>query len=472
MMLDNIQKMIDTILLQKTNLTKDDLIQMIEDKKKKIGAGYLTDQGALFLVAADLEIILEKLPNLEMSLKDIHAGAKEISVIVRVMNIYPLKKYLRKDGSEVSLRTLVVYDNDARLKVKLWDVMAVLPDELNIKPGNAIKISNAYTRSGIDGKITINAGNRTTITLIEDNVPQIRDIEELVMDTSEIMGSEDNIIVTGVVNTDPRVSSFNNFRGEVSKVMHVQITGSDGKTFRVVIWNIDEERVPKVMNINAKIKLIGIRTKLGQYSDIELHGDEGTVIELMEKTNEIEVMSLRIISISRDTGKRQESFALAVDKAKNIFTLVVDNMLIEQLKTNSIIECVPSRIYGTTLLLQDDAYIRITTEDQSFPNEISIERKINDIKPSQELLFLEAVTLSTAKIQNIQVRDGTEVKYADIILGDDTAEIKLVGWREAANMIDDLGIGQRLKVYGVMAYTGRDNNTELRLKPFSSLIKL
>ena len=365
-----------------------------------------------------------------------------------------------------------MYDNDARLKVKLWDVMAVLPDELNIKPGNAIKISKAYTRSGIDGKITINAGNRTTITLIEDNVPQIRDIEELVMDTSEIMGSEDNIIVTGVVNTDPRVSSFNNFRGEVSKVMHMQITGSDGKTFRVVIWNIDEERVPKVMNINAKIKLIGIRTKLGQYSDIELHGDEGTVIELMEKTNEIEVMSLRIISISRDTGKRQESFALAVDKAKNIFTLVVDNMLIEQLKTNSIIECVPSRIYGTTLLLQDDAYIRITTEDQSFPNEISIERKIKDIKPSQELLFFEAVTLSAAKIQDIQVRDGTEVKYADIILGDDTAEIKLVGWREAANMIDSLGIGQRLKVYGVMAYTGRDNNTELRLKPFSSLIKL
>ena len=329
---------------------------------------------------------------------------------------------------------------------------------------------NTPTISKTPQPVNISRKQLAEQTFVSEKV--IRDIEELVMDTSEIMGSEDNIIVTGVVNTDPRVSSFNNFRGEVSKVMHMQITGSDGKTFRVVIWNIDEERVPKVMNINAKIKLIGIRTKLGQYSDIELHGDEGTVIELMEKTNEIEVMSLRIISISRDTGKRQESFALAADKAKNIFTLVVDNMLIEQLKTNSIIECVPSRIYGTTLLLQDDAYIRITTEDQSFPNEISIERKIKDIKPSQELLFFEAVTLSAAKIQDIQVRDGTEVKYADIILGDDTAEIKLVGWREAANMIDSLGIGQRLKVYGVMAYTGRDNNTELRLKPFSSLIKL
>jgi replication factor A1 len=58
------------------------------------------------------------------------------------------------------------------------------------------------------------------------------------------------------------------------------------------------------------------------------------------------------------------------------------------------------------------------------------------------------------------------------MIGDDTAEMKLVGWRETASIIDGLSIGQRVKVYGVMAYTGRDGNTELRLKPFSSIIRL
>lgn len=467
----DIQKMIEAILRQKDNLSEDDLRGMIEEKKQKIGAGYLTDQGALFLVAADLGVALEEPQKLEMSLKDIYAGAKEVSVIARVMSLYPLKRYRRKDGSEASLRTLVVYDNDAKLKVKLWDDMATLPDKLGLKPGDAIKISKAYGRSGMDGKVTINAGARTTIDLIEENVPQIRDIEDIVIDASEIMGSEENAIVTGIVRSSPRVSSFTNFRGEQSKVMHLQIAGKDGKSFRVVIWNVDEERIPKVMHMDSRIKLVGVRTKQGQYGDTELHGDEGSVIELLEEQEEIEVMLLRIISVSRNSRKNQDHFALAIDRGKKIFTIVADDMFVDKLKTNSIVECVPSRVYGITLLLQDDAYVRASEDDPSFPDITSLERKIKDIKPSQELYFVETVTLSAAKVQDVQVKDES-VRYAEIMLGDDTAEMRLVAWRETASMIEKLGIGQRVKVYGVMAYTGRDGSTELRLKPFSSIIKL
>jgi replication factor A1 len=124
------------------------------------------------------------------------------------------------------------------------------------------------------------------------------------------------------------------------------------------------------------------------------------------------------------------------------------------------------------LLLGEDAYARVTEEDQSFPGAASLERKIKDIRPSQELCFLEAITLSAVRMQDIQTKDGNEVKYAEVMLGDDTAEMRLVGWRETAIMIGNLGIGQRVKVYGVTAYTGRDGNTELRLKPFSTIIRL
>ncbi|MGH9879196.1 MAG: hypothetical protein ACRD5H_16320, partial [Nitrososphaerales archaeon] len=108
----------------------------------------------------------------------------------------------------------------------------------------------------------------------------------------------------------------------------------------------------------------------------------------------------------------------------------------------------------------------------SFPNAGALERKIKDIKPSQDLCFLEALTLSQSKSQEIQMKDGSAVKYADTMLGDDTGEIKLVGWRETSSMVEKLGIGQRVKVYGVMAYAGRDGNIELRLKPFSTVIKI
>jgi len=468
----DIKKMIDAILRQKNSLTENELLQMVEEKKQRIGAGYLTDQGALFLVAADLGITIEEAPKLEMRLKDLYVGSKEVTVIARVMNIYPLKRYRRKDGSEALLRTLTVYDDDTSLKVKLWDNMANLPDTLGIKPGDAVKISKAYVKTGIDGRIVINAGSRSMLEVVHENVPHIRDLDSIAVDVSEITGSEANAVVSGTVKASPRISNFTNFRGEPSKAMHMQVAGTDGKTLRVVLWNVDEQKIPKVMNLGARMRLVGVRTKRNQYNDIELHGDEGTVIELADEQEEIEIMPLRIIAVSKNVGTKQNSFALAVDRAKRIFTLVINDSFVDQLRPHQLIECVPSRIYGSTLLLEDDAYVRVTDDDASFPSASALERKIRDIKTSQDLYFLEAVTLSQSKAQEIQMKDGSTVKYAETMLGDDTGEIRLVGWREMSGIVEKLGIGQRVKVYGVMAYTGRDGNTELRLKPYSNIIKI
>jgi len=470
-MLD-VKKMIDAILRQKINITEDDLLHMVEEKKQKIGAGYLTDQGALFLVAADLGIAIEESPRLEMSLKDLYAGAKEITVIARVMNIYPLKRYNRKDGTEALLTTLTVYDNNSSVKVKLWDEMANLPESQGIKPGDAVKISKGYVKVGMDGKPMINAGARSMLEVVHENVPHIRDLDSMAIDVGDITGSEENAVVTGTVKEGPRIANFTNFRGEPSKAMHMQIAGVGGKTLRVVLWNVDEQKIPKVMNLGANVRLVGVRTKRNQYGDIELHGDEGTIMELIDAQEEIEIMPLRIISVSKNVGAKQNSFTLAIDRKKRIFTLVVNDSFADQLQANQLIECVPSKIYGSTLLLEDDAYVKATDDDTSFPNASALERKIKDIKPSQDLCFLEALTLSQSKSQEIQMKDGSSVKYADTMLGDDTGEIKLVGWRETSTMIEKLGIGQRVKVYGVMAYAGRDGNIELRLKPFSNVIKI
>ena len=52
------QNLIDKLLEQKTELTREIIGQKIAEKKEKIGAGYLTDQGALFLIASDYGVTL------------------------------------------------------------------------------------------------------------------------------------------------------------------------------------------------------------------------------------------------------------------------------------------------------------------------------------------------------------------------------------------------------------------------------
>jgi len=58
------------------------------------------------------------------------------------------------------------------------------------------------------------------------------------------------------------------------------------------------------------------------------------------------------------------------------------------------------------------------------------------------------------------------------ILGDDTGEIRLVGWREQSSRVYKLNVGDTIKVIGATENNGRDRNVELTLKSYSSIIKV
>ena len=96
--LSEFETLISKLLEAKSELSRSVIEEQIKQKKEKIGAGYLTDQGALFLIASDLGVSLAEPLKVEMKLKDLYIGAKEISLETRVMNISPAKQYSRKDG--------------------------------------------------------------------------------------------------------------------------------------------------------------------------------------------------------------------------------------------------------------------------------------------------------------------------------------------------------------------------------------
>ncbi len=125
---------------QRPDLNHDSIRDMIDEKKRKIGAGYLTDQGALFLVAADLGVSFENVPKLSAEIKDLYIGAKDITLIARILNVYPIRKFLKKDSNvEIRNRTLTVYDQFSSIKVKLWDDQVNLPDKMNLQTGKLTK---------------------------------------------------------------------------------------------------------------------------------------------------------------------------------------------------------------------------------------------------------------------------------------------------------------------------------------------
>jgi ssDNA-binding replication factor A large subunit len=474
------QKMIEVLLSQKPEVSAEQIRDMIDEKKRKIGAGYLTDQGALFLVAADLGISFEHVPKSQFAIKDLYIGANDVTVRGRIMNIYPVRKFKKKDtDEEFRNRTLTIYDKESSVKLKLWDNQTNIPDEIRLKPGDLVKISQGYVKSGLDGKPIINLGSNGVIEPVNDRDSDIPNIDTKMTIIDDVREPQENVVIVGKVKSNPRISEFTNMRGEQNKSLQMQISNEDGsRTLRVVIWNVEEEKIPKVFNTGAKVKFIGVRIKQGnpQYGkgDFEIHGDEGTSLEFFGSQEEVGAIPLRILSIGRESGRGNLN-CLAIDRGGKFVTLTVDSILMnEEITPEAMIECVPSRIFGSSITLsKDESYIRtIDDDDPSFLKLASLESKINEIKLSDNPFILEAIVLQAPNTTEVNTKAGEVVAVTDTLLGDDTGEIRLVGWRYHSSTINQLNVGDRIRVIGATSNNGREAKIELTLKPYSSIIKI
>lgn len=473
------KKMIEIVLQEKPEINAEMVKDLIEEKKKTIGAGYLTDQGALFLVAADLGISFENAPKMNSGIKDLYVGAKEIGVTGRVMNIYPTRKFVKKETQEeIKNRTITIYDNDSAVKIKLWDLITDFPEEKGLKPGDLVKITRGYVKASLSGRPLVNLGSSSSIDIIDGSNSDIQDINSVTISVDEIEQPRENAVIAGRISSNPRISEFTNGRGERSKLLQLQISNQDqSRTIRVVIWNIDELRLPKVIEIGAQLKLIGVRVKQGnpQYgnSDFEIHGDEGTAMEFSGNQLELEAMPLRIISVGRKTSKGTIS-CLAVDRLRKYFILNIDsNLLTSEIRQNSTVECIPSRIFGNSIILSaEDSYIRMIDDDSSFPLATMLESKIKDINSTQDPILTEAIVLQTPNETEVNTKSTEVVPLAATMIGDDTGEIRLVGWREQSSEVRKLNVGERIKIAGATVNSRIGSKQELTLRQYSSVINI
>ena len=192
------ETMLNKLLEQKPDLSREDIEERIQQKKDKIGEGYLTDQGALHLVASDLELTVSEPIKTEMGLRDLYVGAKEITLETRVLNFSPAKQFTRKDGTPFFLRTMTVYDGEKTASVKLWDEKANMESLKTMKPGDLIKIIKAYVKSDLNGSPTINVGSGSSIeaTNGKSEIPSIDSITVNVDSTKE---NQTDLVVCGII---------------------------------------------------------------------------------------------------------------------------------------------------------------------------------------------------------------------------------------------------------------------------------
>ena len=451
------------LLEQKPELTKSDVDNMIAQKKEKIGSGYLTDQGALFLVASDLGVAISESVKSEISIKDLYAGAREVTLQTRVLNVSPTKQFSRKDGSQFMLRNMTVYDNESAVTVKMWDEKANLPDIVNLKPGNLIKIIKAYVKSDLNGEPTINIGSGSTIE-IADAESSIPSLDSLTKDVSDVKEGEKNLIVSGIIDGNISYSEFTNVRGQQGNSLRFRLQGKDNRSMRVVLWNKNESEIPKVIPSQTKARLLGVKAKLNQ-QELEIHGNESTILEIADI--KVEPISFRILSTSK--SENGNTMVLGVNKEKQLFNIVDTANIMSSFNQNDMLECMPSKVYGNNITIDSDSFIR-KIEGENIPQLSDLRTKIVNVKPDNNYC-IEAIILKAPERRNVQTKAGESISLSEMFVEDDTGQIWIKGWRNQAKLLDECSIGEIISVTGVTAKSGLEGRTELFLTSFSSIKK-
>ena len=464
MYLSTFEELLSKLLEQKPDLTRDIVEQKIQEKKDKIGAGYLTDQGAIFLIASDLGLTLAEPSKAEIGLKDLYAGASEVSLETRVLSLSPSKQFSRKDGSPFFLRTMTVYDTDSTASVKLWDEKANLPGIEELKPGDLIKIIKAYVKSDLNGAPTINIGSGSTIEPAETD-STIPSIDSITKDVGEIKEDDVNVVIVGTLDGMISPMKFTSAKGRPGTALKLSLKGNNSSSIRAVLWGKDESSIPRIIPANAKVKLYGVNARQGMQGELEIHGNDATTI-LIDGQKEVEPIVTRIVSIVKNESG--DYLITGIDKDKSFMTITDSSENSSTFVEGDIIECMPSKVYGDSIWMDDDSFVRKLDDDPGIPAIEDIRTKVSDVSAGKNIC-IESIVLKKTERRDIQTKNGETISLSEMLVEDDSGQIWVKGWRNSARLIDKCSVGEVIHITGLNVKTGYEGRAEATLSVFSKI---
>jgi ssDNA-binding replication factor A large subunit len=279
--------LVTEVLRNKPEISRDSLMELVQEKKRTVGSGYLTDQGALFLIAGELGVKLQHMITADLTLKDLHIGANDITVVARILAIYPVAEFKKKDGSGVGrYRRVNLFDRNGVGRLTIWEDNEEAIKLSGLAVDAPVRVVSAYVKQGLDGKANLNLGKRGRIEAVTDASisSKLAQLSTLSKQVDQVQEGEVVLAVDGLTVTDSRRSTFvRRDDGSNGSLTQFELKGPGDKTTRVCVW--DGVDLPEVKS-GGKVRVTNLRQKKGRQGEPELHGDSATVISSLGDAGE------------------------------------------------------------------------------------------------------------------------------------------------------------------------------------------
>lgn len=447
------ESLLDEIMRQRPDITKEELLNMVIQKKSTIGAGYLTDQGALFIIANELGVNLQRARHAELNLKDIQIGLRNVTIRTRILGLYPIKTYTRKDGTKGRYLRFVVFDGERVLNAVAWDDSLNSFSEQQIAVGQTVRIVNCNIRQGIDGNPEISVGTKGKIEILPENEPPLEKYEY-----QEFAEGRRLVYLKGQALTESKTYSFMRM-GEQHLVIQFRARLDDGRECRIVLWDpVEQPAITK----GSRFQMFNLRVKKGLNGELEVHGDSATKLTV----SKTESRPVRVIKVIAARG----TFALVCDREKRIIPVLLSPKTEQIIRNNEIVDIIPEKQTPKYVVCTQESSVRPSRT--TFPTKEELLVKLEDAIRGGFRSMFEVVALSYPMRKNIKTKEGTMVVLAELLVGDDSEETKLSAWREASQMFEGINPGERLVVVGAYPVTTKVGERLLQLDNYCVVEKL
>ncbi len=459
------ETLVGELLSSRPELTREELMRRIAEKKETVGAGYLTDQGALFLVAGELGVTLQQtIASSDMTIKDLYIGANDVTAVARVLAVYPVSTYKRKDGGEGKYRRFVLFDGTNTVRLTVWDDKADHVEDDGVGVDVTVRVVSGYVKQGLDGKPNLNLGKRGGLEVVSDpqasaRLPPLASVTEKLSTVSQ---EKPFVAVECVVDSEPRYSEFVRSDGSPGSLFQFGVSNAQGKhVARAVIWSPSSRPELKP---GQKVVVTNVRAKRASNGEFEIHGDAGSAIFLGPKK---EPVQLRVAAVTRSPSG---NMILAVGKDRKVIVVEVGNGPVGVMN-GDVVKVSPDSESDGRMVCRNKGSFEPAGKS-GLPELTELATKLKDARDEGKQLMVEVIALSLGTADDVHLRDGSVVKKGELVVGDDTAEMKIVGWRELSDRLHGIQPGERLRISCVRPKVMKMGGWVLELGPLTVVEKL